>query len=255
MKPSKTGRFVIAVLTAACLMAVLLTVAPIRSGSPSAGEYDAWLDWNDDSKIDMKDVSRVARAFGTNGQNVSKASLMYDSGWLDLRNETGETYTIAHNLGDTELQVDAREITPPAGWNKTYGGIYYEVAVAFVQTSDGGYALAGYTNSSGNADFLLVKADADGNMQWNQTYGGIYNDYASALVQAAGGGYALAGETYSLGAGSEDFWLVKTDASGNVGGVESGLAWVDSSANTVTLYRGANDTYWNYVRVRLWKPR
>ena len=53
----------------------------------------------------------------------------------------------------------------------------------------------------------------------------------------------------------EVFWLVKTDASGNFGGVESGLAWVDSSANTITLCRVAKDTYWNYVRLRLWKPR
>jgi hypothetical protein len=85
-------------------------------------------------------------------------------------------------------------------------------------------------------------------MQWNQTYGGTENDYAFALVRTSDGGYALAGFTYSFGAGERDFWLVKTD-------VESGLAWVDSSANTVTLCRGATDAYWNYVRVRLWKPR
>ena len=40
--------------------------------------------------------------------------------------------------------------------------------------------------------------------------------------------------------------LVKTD-------VESGLAWTGSTANTVTLYRGATYAYWNYVRVRIWK--
>jgi hypothetical protein len=62
------------------------------------------------------------------------------------------------------------------------------------------------------------------------------------LVQTADGGYALAGETTSFGAGLDDFWLVKT-------GVESGLAWVGSSANTLTLYRGATD--WNFVRVSI----
>jgi len=254
MKSLVNGRFVIAVLTVACLATVLLTVAPIRSGSPGAGEYDPWLDWNDDSRIDMKDVSRVARAFGTNGTSVSKASLMYDSGWLDLRNETGEHYVITHNLNDTELQVDAREITP--GWNRTYGGTNDDYVYALVQTTDGGYALAGYTDSfgAGGSNFWLVRTDTNGNMQWNTTYGGTNNDQAYALVQTTDGGYALAGYTYSFGAGSYDFWLVKTDASGNVGGVESGLAWVDSSANTVTLYRGAIDTYWNFVRVRLWKP-
>ncbi len=250
MKSLIKRRFAIAVLTITCLTTVLLTVAPIRSGIPGPGEYDPWLDWNDDSKIDMKDISRVARAFGTNGENISKASLAYDSGWLDLRNETGETYTITHNLNDTELQVDARrEII--SGWNKTYGRTVDDWAFALVQTSDGGYALAGTTGG----DFWLVKTDADGNMMWNRTYGGWSTDQSFALVLTGDDGYALAGWTSSFGAGNYDFWLVKTDASGNIGGVESGLAWTYSSANTVTLYRGATDTYWSYVRVRLWKPR
>ena len=64
-------------------------------------------------------------------------------------------------------------------------------------------------------------------------------------MQTSNGGCAVLGDTRSFGAGSYDFWLVKTD-------VESGLAWTDSTANTITLYRGATDAYWNYVRVRVW---
>jgi hypothetical protein len=142
-------------------------------------------------------------------------------------------------------------------WNQTYGGIGNDLAAALVQTSDGGYALAGLTRSfgAGNLDAWLVKTDTDGNVQWNKAYGGTYYEFAHALVQMSDGGYALAGRTNSSGAGDYDFWLVKTDAHGNAGGVESGLAWVISSANTITLYKGATDTNWNYVRVRLWKPR
>lgn len=70
-------------------------------------------------------------------------------------------------------------------------------------------------------------------------------------MQTVDGGFALAGYIDSYGRGA-DFWLVKTDANSNAVGVESGLAWIDSSADTITLYRGATDVYWNYVRVRLW---
>ena len=76
---------------------------------------------------------------------------------------------------------------------------------------------------------------------------GTETDAAWALVETGDGGYALAGQTGPYGAGIYDVWLVKTDA-------ESGLAWTDSTTNTLTLYRGATDPYWNFVRVRIWKP-
>jgi hypothetical protein len=109
---------------------------------------------------------------------------------------------------------------PPAEWNQSYGGVNDEAAYALVQTSDGGYALAGYTRSfgTGSFDFYLVKTDALGNMQWNQTYDGGGTDWAYALVQTSDGGYALAGYTVvprEGGWSSNDFWLVKTDSSGN----------------------------------------
>jgi hypothetical protein len=102
-----------------------------------------------------------------------------------------------------------------------------------VKTADGGYALAGHTNSydAGNSDFWLVKVDANGNALWNKTYGGTDVDAAFSIVQTSDGGYALAGYTYSYGAGNADFWLVKTDLNGNAlwnktyGGTVAEMAW------------------------------
>jgi len=90
---------------------------------------------------------------------------------------------------------------PPTVWNKTYGYRYGEIgdwAFSVVQTSDGGYALAGYTDlgTTWQSDFWLVKTDAFGNMQWNKTYGGPNNDEAHSLVQTSDQGYAIAGNTY-----------------------------------------------------------
>jgi hypothetical protein len=105
-------------------------------------------------------------------------------------------------------------------WNRTYGGTANDYATSLVATSDGGYAIVGYTDSFGiNAglyDFLLVKTDALGNMEWNKTYAGTGVDGASSLVATSDGGYAIAGETSSYGAGSDDFWLVKTDENGMI---------------------------------------
>lgn len=115
------------------------------------------------------------------------------------------------------LNVSASSSSPTT-WSKLFGGALDDEVVALVQTSDGGYAIAGTTSSfgAGSADFWLIKTDGSGNVEWNQTYGGSEYDVAQALVQTSDGGYVMAGETYSFGAGDSDFWLVKVDSSGSL---------------------------------------
>jgi hypothetical protein len=84
-------------------------------------------------------------------------------------------------------------------WNKAYG--MYGSGHQVIKTSDGGYAIAGYTEGQ----CLLLKIDSSGSREWSQTYG---NGFFSSLVQTADGGYALAG--------SGDMNFVKTDSEGNM---------------------------------------
>ena len=122
----------------------------------------------------------------------------------------------------------------------------YDHAYSVFQTSDGGYALTGETNSSGagDLDFWLVKTDATGNMQWNKTYGGTGADTGVVVVQNSDGGYAIAGRTASFGAGGNDIWLIKTDATGNMlwnktyggPGTEQGNAMVQTSDGGYALF-------------------
>jgi len=101
-------------------------------------------------------------------------------------------------------------------WSQTYGGTSSDSAAAMVQTSDGGYAIAGYTESfgAGSYDFWLVKTDGYGNMEWNQTYD-AGEGWAYSLVETSDGGYAIAGDMHSTDAGIiYDAFLVKTDEHG-----------------------------------------
>ena len=76
----------------------------------------------------------------------------------------------------------------------------------------------------------MVKAEPS-IMRWTRTYGGASDDWGRAMVQTGDGGYALAGTTYSFGAGDYDFWLVKTNANGDMqwnktyGGTGTDEAW------------------------------
>lgn len=101
-------------------------------------------------------------------------------------------------------------------WNQTYGGPFVEAAYSLVQTNDGGYAIAGDTDSfgAGDADFWLVKTDGSGNLEWIQTYGGTEDDYAYSLVQTGDGGYAIAGGIEYFDGANSDFWWAKTDEHG-----------------------------------------
>ncbi len=103
-------------------------------------------------------------------------------------------------------------------WAKTYGGIDEDLAFSVQQTSDGGYIVAGFTESFGvgGDDIFLIKTDANGNIIWAKTYGGTNNDWAYSVQQTSDGGYILAGLTPSFGAGFSDAFLVKTDANGNI---------------------------------------
>ena len=87
-------------------------------------------------------------------------------------------------------------------WTRNYGGTAHDSASALVETSDGGYALTGYTWSFEPYGFWLVKTDKSGKMEWSQTYeGGV-----SELVETSDGGFALTGGS----------WLIKTDEYGKI---------------------------------------
>ncbi len=104
-------------------------------------------------------------------------------------------------------------------WHQLYGGTAAEQGVSVIEIS-GGYMITGSTASFGGGfDFYLVKTDSLGNPVWSKTYGGMGTEVSRMAIKTSDGGYALAGyqlKPWGPGSTDLDFWLVKTDSSGNV---------------------------------------
>jgi predicted secreted protein len=178
------------------------------TSSFGAGGTDFWL-----VKTDANGVMQWNRTYGGAEDDMTYSLVATSDGGYALAGYTG-----SFGAGGDDFWLVKTGALGNMQWNKTYGGPWGDRAYSLVATSDGGYALVGITQPFVDASFdsLLVKIDALGNMEWNRTYGGYAMDEAYSLIETSDGGYAVAGYTESFGAGSADFWLVKTDALGNM---------------------------------------
>lgn len=125
---------------------------------------------------------------------------------------------------------------PAIQWQKSFGGLYADGAKAIRQTADGGYIVAGnstsndgdvsghhgFTNSSSNPDFWVVKTDGTGTIQWQTSLGGSQLDEATYIEPTSDGGYAVIGTSASIDgnvtgnhAGGE-VWIVKLNSNGTI---------------------------------------
>jgi len=125
---------------------------------------------------------------------------------------------------------DANTISGSLDFAKIYGGSKNESAQSVVSTTDGGYAILGFTQSidgditnktNDSFDYWLLKFNAENELQWEKTYGGTQDDRGRDIIQTQDGGYAILGSSFSNdqdvsnNAGQEDYWLAKLDASGS----------------------------------------
>ncbi len=192
-----------------------------RTNSSGAGGYDFWL-----VKTNSAGDQLWNKTFGGTGDDEPWSMVHTTEDGYALAG-----YTTSYGAGSTDFWLVKTDSSGNKLWNKTYGGTGYDEAYSVVQSSDGGYALAGYTTSYGvgSYDFRLVKTDSAGSQLWSHNYGGAGDDEACIVVQSSDGGYALAGYTASFGAGNYDFWLVKTDS---VGSVQVAVPTFSSSGGT-----------------------
>lgn len=187
-------------------------------------------------KLDTNGNIQWQKAIGGNGEDVAYSIQQTSDGGYIVAGESSSTDgdAVGHlPYNNTDLWIVKINSTGNIQWQKSFGGYNSELAFDAKQTSDGGYIVAGATDSNsgditqlyGEYDYWVLKLDSAGNLLWQKTFGGSGTDSAQSVIQTSDGGYMVAGLSRS-GNGlvhdhygnlfTNDAWIIKLDGNGNI---------------------------------------
>ncbi|GAG49523.1 unnamed protein product, partial [marine sediment metagenome] len=125
-------------------------------------------------------------------------------------------YTASFGAGHYDIWVLKLSSDGDIEWQRTYGGRDSDRSYSIQQTSDGGYIVAGYTDSFGARNIWVLKLSSDGDIEWQRIYGGRDSDKSYSIQQTSDGGYIVAGDTDSFGRGGNNIWVLKLSSDGDI---------------------------------------
>lgn len=196
----------------------------------SRGGRDWWI-----VKLNSLGVKIWDKSIG--GQAHDEAPVIFESsdGGLVLIGESSSSilYEKSQNSkGGSDYWIVKLNSNGQKVWDRTIGGNWHDEFTSAIKTSDGGYVLAGQSNSSmsqdktesprGRGDFWIVKVDANGHKIWDKTLGGDAYEYSPALTEDLDGNILVFGNSLSnisgdktaISNGTYDWWLIKLTSSG-----------------------------------------
>lgn len=193
------------------------------------GERDVYV-----VKVDINGKEQWKATYGETGDDSANWIEQTSDGGYVVAGYTRDKYEDKSNVWILKLTKDGK-----LDWDEEFGGKYSDEAMMVKPTRDnGGYIVAGYTESygSGGRDAYVAFVSKDGSLVWEKTYGGTGNDGFNAVIQDEDRALLLLGYTDSSGAGNRDVFLVKANVSGQMiwkktlggSGADSGSALIQA---------------------------
>jgi hypothetical protein len=196
---------------------------------------------------------------GSNEDTAKDISQTSDGGFIVVGNSNSSNGHLTGNNGSYDIWLVKLDSIGNIVWQRNLGGSGYEDAWSVKQTVDGGYIIAGTSNSTdgvingniGGADYWIVKTDSLGAIQWQKNYGGSTADQATGVYQASNGNYIIAGTTASsntdvtINNGSNDYWIINLGPNLSINEImtsKSLIIFPNPTNNFITIRNGENTT-------------
>ena len=181
-----------------------------NTGSYGDGSWDAWL-----VKTDADGEIEWHNSFGGQNTEELRTVIQTPDGGYALAG-----ITASYGGGRYDLFLVKTNSSGEEEWRNHYGTDEVEWCTDAIQTSDGGYVIAGYSYSEDEyGNYYIVRTNGEGEVIWERQYAteGRYGDILQSVIQTGDGGFVLAG--YSSGfrqVSSDDYYIVRIDSTGDV---------------------------------------
>ncbi|MEX0724482.1 MAG: hypothetical protein WD053_11415 [Gracilimonas sp.] len=169
---------------------------------------------------------------GSSNEQANSIQTTDDGGYIVVGWSTSDDGDVSGHYGNEfreDYWIVKLDGSGSIEWEGNYGGTMYDEAHSVQQTDDGGYIVAGESNSDDGdvsdnkgSNFWIVKLDGSGSIEWEENYGGSSGEYAHSIQTTDDGGYIVAGWAISDDGdvsgqhGFGDYWVVKLGGSGNI---------------------------------------
>lgn len=149
---------------------------------------------------------------GSGNDRTASVKPTTDGGYIVAGSSSSNDVDVSGNHGGSDFWVAKLDAAGTITWQHSYGGSRDDVATSVVQTTDGGYIIAGYSSSTdgdvvdhaptGVTESWIVKITSAGAISWTRNLHNItadgsnlYSDnWAYCIIQSADGGYVIGGQ-------------------------------------------------------------
>lgn len=153
-----------------------------------------------------------------------------DGGYMVAGSANSIDCDVPGNIGGLDFWIIKLDGKGDIKWQKHFGGTLNEYAYSIDITTDGGFVIAGLSESTsieigsnhGKRDFLVTKITSEGELVWQKSYGGSDEEEARSIKATTDGGSIVTGFTYSSDGdvsgnhGGPDYWVIKLDKLGKL---------------------------------------